>query len=696
MAWGKNGTPDTLTTAGINMNVSDLGGSKSNVVLSHTKRATSTPYTTLYLNNDNSNNSYSRRQSENAGNDGTAVDQNTVIYDMGGDDADKFEITYICGVATSEKLAIGFGINAGPSAGASGVPESGEFVWKWENTSDTINRVDNQSGAGNYDTGSNLSVLGSDITPADAVPPLDNVQGNSLFVDKVNANRYWFDANPLVDDNFSSSSGWNQVTNTASGVVDGQLIGLTNSSGTNGAGAWKDYGLIDDEKFVLRCKFQIVTQSGGSGNASTLYFGISDTNGITSPHSNRDGFGIAITNYASSGMLWLYPNGTTWDNADTDLSLTPTQTTYYLEIARTSATSVTFKLFSDEYSTVVKTHTQTIASTLNGLKYIMFQEWRNGSGNTTKVAVDDLQIFNGVSTVSGGGGQWIWEKEDIRGLFMGGDTGSASNVIDYITIATTGNATDFGDLVVATYDLGACSSHSRGVYGGGNTGSFTNNMGYVTIATAGNATDFGNLTVARGEAVPTASNRTRGLWGGGWNGSANVNTIDYVTIDTTGNAIDFGDLTASRRAHAGSGNSGTRGLWAGGYVSSFVDTIDYVTIATLGNASDFGDLTSSRGQLTGLSNTTRTLFAGGGSYSNTIDYVTNDTTGDATDFGNLTASLDQVGTCSSTTKGVMGGGSTGSYSNVIQYVTIATEGDASDFGDLTVARGQQCNGASGK
>jgi hypothetical protein len=69
---------------------------------------------------------------------------------------------------------------------------------------------------------------------------------------------------------------------------------------------------------------------------------------------------------------------------------------------------------------------------------------------------------------------------------------------------------------------------------------------------------------------------------------------------------------------------------------------------------------------------------------------------DATDFGNLTASLDQVGTCSSTTKGVMGGGSTGSVSNVIQYVTIATEGDASDFGDLTVARGQQCNGASGK
>ena len=90
------------------------------------------------------------------------------------------------------------------------------------------------------------------------------------------------------------------------------------------------------------------------------------------------------------------------------------------------------------------------------------------------------------------------------------------------------------------------------------------------------------------------------------------------------------------------------------------------------------------------------MFVGGGSYSDVIDYYANDTGGAATDFGNLTASLDQVGTCSSTTRGVMGGGSTGSNSNVIQYVTIATPSNASAFGDLTVARGQQCNGASGK
>jgi hypothetical protein len=39
-----------------------------------------------------------------------------------------------------------------------------------------------------------------------------------------------------------------------------------------------------------------------------------------------------------------------------------------------------------------------------------------------------------------------------RGVFSGGlSTGFViSNVIDYITIATTGNATDFGDLTVSS------------------------------------------------------------------------------------------------------------------------------------------------------------------------------------------------------------------------------------------------------
>jgi hypothetical protein len=84
-------------------------------------------------------------------------------------------------------------------------------------------------------------------------------------------------------------------------------------------------------------------------------------------------------------------------------------------------------------------------------------------------------------------------------LFGGGfgTGGVTSNVIDYITIASVGNAIDFGDLTVARYGLAGCSSEITGVFGG-RAASFNNVIDYVTIATAGNATDFGDLTVARG------------------------------------------------------------------------------------------------------------------------------------------------------------------------------------------------------
>jgi len=45
-----------------------------------------------------------------------------------------------------------------------------------------------------------------------------------------------------------------------------------------------------------------------------------------------------------------------------------------------------------------------------------------------------------------------------RGVFGGGTTGSVSNVIDYITISSTGNATDFGDLTDARQLYSAATS----------------------------------------------------------------------------------------------------------------------------------------------------------------------------------------------------------------------------------------------
>ena len=75
------------------------------------------------------------------------------------------------------------------------------------------------------------------------------------------------------------------------------------------------------------------------------------------------------------------------------------------------------------------------------------------------------------------------------------------NVIQYITIATLGNTTDFGDSLTGSYGCGGASP-TRGVTGGGyyanaptgNTPGFTNIIDYTQIMSTGNAVDFGDLT----------------------------------------------------------------------------------------------------------------------------------------------------------------------------------------------------------
>jgi hypothetical protein len=280
------------------------------------------------------------------------------------------------------------------------------------------------------------------------------------------------------------------------------------------------------------------------------------------------------------------------------------------------------------------------------------------------------------------------------GIFGGGYSAPASqNVIDYITIATTGNATDFGDLTVARQSLGACSSSTRGVFGGG-TPAGANTIDYITISTTGDATDFGDLTVGR-FGLAACSSSTRGVFGGS---APTGNVIDYITIATTGNATDFGDLTVTR-GYPAACSSSTRGVFGGGYSTpANQNVIDYITIATTGNATDFGDLTVARSQLAACSSSTRGVFGGGSpGPSNVLDYITIATTGNATDFGDLTLPRTGPAACSSSTRGVFGGGYTPTATNTIDYITISTTGNATDFGDLTrkPLRPAACSSAHG-
>ena len=283
------------------------------------------------------------------------------------------------------------------------------------------------------------------------------------------------------------------------------------------------------------------------------------------------------------------------------------------------------------------------------------------------------------------------DASSARGIFFGGGYSSPTlyDVIDYVTISTTGNAQDFGNLTLARSTTGACSSLTRGVCAGGFDGSsFYNLMDYVTISSTGNAQDFGDLSGIRIH-IGGCSNSIRGIFGGGWSPQKNI--IEYITISSTGNAFDFGDLTTARFQPA-SFSSTTRGIFAGGTAPpSNLNTIDYITIASTGNAVDFGDLNNTA-SATGLSNSTRGLAVFTSGSSNAIDFVTIASLGNATDFGDQTVANREIsGSFASSIRGVIGGGSGASTGNVIDYVTIAQTGNAQDFGDLT----QQRNRVSG-
>ena len=285
------------------------------------------------------------------------------------------------------------------------------------------------------------------------------------------------------------------------------------------------------------------------------------------------------------------------------------------------------------------------------------------------------------------------ERGRGRGVYGGGGISSPTNPasIAFIDVQSQGNTTTFGELTSSnrTWTHGFGSS-TRAIWsGGGNTGGgiLTNTIDFVTIATQSNATDFGDATVTttwRG----SFSNDTRGISGGGYLSPANINTIDFVTIANTGNATDFGDLTQVRRG-AGAIASSTRGVFAGGFTPTVTNIMDFVTIATTANATDFGDLVqASRHDSGGCSNGVRGVIGGGNTgssnHTNVIQFITIASEGNATDFGDMNNAVEACGTLDNSIRGVFSGSYTPSL-NTMDFVTIATTGNATDFGDNTHA-----------
>ena len=321
------------------------------------------------------------------------------------------------------------------------------------------------------------------------------------------------------------------------------------------------------------------------------------------------------------------------------------------------------------------------------------------------------------------GNQWVNITSDspevqtggTRGLMMGGSqpapVSDYVNIISYANFDSTGNFTDFGDRTASTGNgTFGLASRTRGVAGCGydtSPNTSTNIIDCVTISSTGNATDFGDAAY-KVEGARGLSDATRGVFAFGFQRTdwASKQDLQYFTIATKGNAVDTGiDITTNHRTGA-TFASPTRGIFAGGNPGP-TNVISYITISSLSQAADFGDLlTGADNSETscGCSNAVRGIYFGGhdspATYTNVIEYITIATLGNSKDFGDSTTGVNSAQAAASPTRGVhMGGGNSSPYVaiNTVDYVQIMSTGNAVDFGDLTVPTysGAACSNGHG-
>ena len=272
----------------------------------------------------------------------------------------------------------------------------------------------------------------------------------------------------------------------------------------------------------------------------------------------------------------------------------------------------------------------------------------NYGGDTEYLTISTLgssATFGNMNNTSGAGAAC---GSRTRWVNAGGNEpgNPSADYINYHQFASLGDSADFGDLSVGRWGLGGLSNQTRGVFTGGSTSgdenNGTNTIDYITIAATGNAKDFGDMNTS-GLYESGCASSTRGVIQIGKAGASpsttNSNVMDYITIATTGNSADFGDATGAISSRHACSNS-TRGVVAGGS-PGYSNVIEYITIASLGNATDFGDLTQARVWCAAVSSPTRAVWSGGyrnspsAGFDTTQDYVEIMTTGNALDFGDV-------------------------------------------------------------
>ena len=246
-------------------------------------------------------------------------------------------------------------------------------------------------------------------TLADVKPT--NVQDNSILVEKDTGRRYWFSeaVAPTFEDDFDYAT---QSAADAAWVSTDTAINRVNITDddldfkADGSVSSKDkisYDLTSiSTLFLSRFSVDFTTMTASGGSGTKAFFGVTEGS-VYDSTENHIGFWVREQASTANDMGIKTGVGGDWSSggATTLFSTVPSVTKYYVELKRTSATSITLSLYSDSnYSTLVETATSTISAT-GSLRYFSIQTSDSSSASSAIIGTfNDFKFYDGVTSAT--------------------------------------------------------------------------------------------------------------------------------------------------------------------------------------------------------------------------------------------------------------------------------------------------------
>ena len=268
---------------------------------------------------------------------------------------------------------------------------------------------------------------------------------------------------------------WDQNTTgtTNIAVANSRVEYDVTDSGTSQSTLVYDLGTasISETSWVLRGKCVIDNYNSTSGSSCHFFCGLSNGSKTVAfdGSQNSISFAIGVGTADTAYYLGSSVNGAMYSmtsQTSGNITHTPTAETVYFEIIRNNATSATIKLYTDSTYTTSPagySRTLTLSSAPTGLRYLVFKSRdRSISGNSLDGHVDDLEFYNGITSVESASPkvkqhfiEWFSGKQlpSYWNVTAGGNgsTSMADEINGGLKLTTSSSSSD--SCMISPYDL---------------------------------------------------------------------------------------------------------------------------------------------------------------------------------------------------------------------------------------------------